>query len=224
MKPKDDQEVDPIKTVTLKLSPPDGYLISDDEATAYLAIADNEGDALLAKTLNEPNFKDQWCLWNTPDNPGTAGVDLNVLEVWQDYSGKGVKIGMLEPGLVADDHPDLKANYDPAPNPNPNESLQNSHATAVAGIVTAEAGNGLGGVGVAHGSTITSFSLSDSEVNPTAAENYLRAQLTIDVFNNSWGGGAFSVDFTADNEKASGLAPRCKMQLAMSTHWNHLRY
>ena len=193
--PLDDQAFDPIETVTLTLTPPNGYLVPATAATAYLAIADNEGEALLAQTLNEPNFKDQWHLWNTPYNRGTAGVDINVLEVWKDYSGKGVKVGIVDSG-VDFTHPDLAANYDPSPNPD--EDRIGRHGTSVAGIVAAVAGNGLGGSGVAPGAAITSFVRTDED-DLGAVEEVLKAQMQMDVANNSWGVDGFIADFRAPN-------------------------
>ncbi len=74
--PIDDRAIDEIETVTLTLnSATNGYLIDREHQTAYLAIADNEGNPNLAKILNEPNFKDQWYLNNTEDNLGTPGVE-----------------------------------------------------------------------------------------------------------------------------------------------------
>ena len=194
--PIDDGETDPIETVTLSLSAPDGYLVSPDQKTASLAIADNEGDPLLAKILNEPNFKDQWYLRNTVDNFGTPGVDLNVLKVWQDYSGKGVKIGVVERGLDTT-HPDLAANYDPS---GPvGDKLEGDHGSSVAGIIAAEAGNGLGGVGVAFNSTIRLFDRQDKNEATgekiDRIEQVLSDQVNVDISNNSWGRNGFVMDF-----------------------------
>ena len=191
LKPLEDKVIDPIKTVTVTLTePPAGYVVPMGEATTFLAIADNEGDGQLAKILNEPHFKDQWHLWNTPYNQGTAGMDLNILEVWKDYSGKGVTVGIAE-GAFEIDHPDLTANYNATLQVNgvikPKGSL-GSHSTAVAGLVAAAAGNGLGGVGVAHGASITSFLLPWA-VDENKDENKMdgwNAQASVDVSSNSW--------------------------------------
>ena len=196
----DDQAFDPIKVVTITLSPPEGYLVPAREATAYLAIEDNESKTLLAKTLNEPNFKDQWYLWNTPYNRGMAGVDLNLLKVWLDYSGEGVKVGIVDDGVDAE-HPDLAANYDPTPNPDEVLIDLFGHGTAVAGIVAAIAGNGQGGTGIAHGAGITSFPLpfeaygNDTDKFLKAVEKVLKSQMAMDVANNSWG---FPLPFEAN--------------------------
>lgn len=180
--PLEDQAVDPIETVTITLSSPEGYVIPAREATAHLAIADNETDSLVAEAINEPNFKDQWYLWNTPYNLGTPGNDLNVLPVWPDYTGKGVKVGIIDTGIDSD-HPDLVANYDPSlSNGVEDTGVYAGHGTATIGLVAATAGNGLGGVGIAHGATVASFG------SPSLVEqvNYLSAQIAMDVVYGGW--------------------------------------
>ena len=194
--PIDDGETDPIETVTLSLVAPDGYLVPSDQKTASLAIADNEGNPILARILNEPNFRDQWYLRNTVDNFGTPGVDLNILKVWQDYSGKGVKIGVVE-GNMDPTHPDLRANYDPSGLVGDLEG--SGHGTNVAGVIAAEAGNGIGGVGVAFNSTFRFYDRSSTNEKPGGKvypiEQVLSNQVNVDISNNSWGRNGFVMDF-----------------------------
>ena len=204
--PLEDAAFDPIETVTITLSPPEGYLVPSTAATAYLAIADNEGDPLLAQTLNEPNFKDQWYLWNTFYNLGTPGVDLNVLEVWKDYSGKGINVGIIDSGVDAD-HPDLAGNYNASPNPD--EERVGDHGTAVGGIVAAVAGNGEGGAGVAHAAKLTSYSVLFGVGGPEAEQTFvdaLQGQIDMDVSNNSWGAATFFADFRDPSDIEDGKA------------------
>ena len=185
------------------------YLVPAREATAYLAIEDNESKTLLAKTLNEPNFTDQWYLWNTPFNLGTAGIDLNLLKVWLNYSGKGVKVGIVDNGVDAE-HPDLAANYDPTPNPDEALIQLTGHGTAVAGIVAAEAGNGQGGTGIAYRADITSFPfpfpVEADDINEVlkAAEKQLKAQRAMDVSNNSWNSPFIFGDFRDPDSRDIG--------------------
>ena len=205
LKPLENKVIDPIKTVTVTLTePPVGYVVSMTEATAFLAIADNKGGGKMAKILNDPHFKDQWHLWNTPYNRGTAGVDLNVLEVWKDYSGKGVTVGIVE-NVFEINHPDLAANYNAALQVNgliePPNTNDEAHANAVAGLVAAVAGNGIGGVGVAHGASITPFmppwvldEIEELNLNEWYGKNKIdgwNAQVSVDVSSNSWASDAF---------------------------------
>ena len=78
-------------------------------------------------------FTDQWYL-----------TDANVIPVWKDYTGKGIRIGMFEPSgpfatsreILDYRHPDLQANIDASfiadPDNVPQENFSN-HATLVAG-------------------------------------------------------------------------------------------
>ena len=119
-------------------------------------------------TPNDPLFPLQWYLKNTGQAGGTAGIDINVEKVWDDYNGAGVTVGVYDDGVEtegANAHPDLVANFDPALQPPPingvpviGQPLNNapggagdSHGTAVAGIIAASTNNGLGVAGIAFG-------------------------------------------------------------------------
>lgn len=94
--------------------------------------------------------------------------DINVMPVWNDYTGKGVRIGQFEPGgpfsvgpeVFDYRHADLQPNADKAwlnavasdPNQAVTQTFSN-HATMVAGVMVA-ARNGEGGVGVAYNATL----------------------------------------------------------------------
>lgn len=58
---------------------------------------------------NDPLFSQQWYLLNTGQNGGTPGIDINVVPVWQDYTGKGVVVAVVDQGIEYT-HPDLGAN------------------------------------------------------------------------------------------------------------------
>jgi subtilisin family serine protease len=108
-------------------------------------------------TFSDPLFSAQWHF-------GLLG-DINT--IWNEYSGAGVTVGVYDDG-VQFTHPDLNDNYNSALhfvylgqvyNPAPISSVNDGHGTAVAGLIAAEAGNGIGGVGVAWGATITGVNL-----------------------------------------------------------------
>lgn len=126
--------------------------------------------------------------------------DTNVLPVWQDYTGKGVRIGQFEPGgqfatapeIFDIAHPDLAANVDQAwlQTQQSNGSLPglvSNHATMVAGVMVA-AKNGAGGVGVAYGATLGGYYLANSGADLAG----LGHMVSFDIANNSWG---FTNDF-----------------------------
>ena len=126
--------------------------------------------------------------------------DTNVLPVWQDYTGKGVRIGQFEPGgqfatapeIFDIAHPDLAANVDQAwlQTQQSNGSLPglvSNHATMVAGVMVA-AKNGTGGVGVAYGATLGGYYLANSGADLAG----LGHMVSFDIANNSWG---FTNDF-----------------------------
>lgn len=126
--------------------------------------------------------------------------DANILPVWKDYTGKGVRIGQFEPGgqfatapeIFDINHPDLAANVDKAwlQTQQTNGTLPNvvsNHATMVAGVMVA-AKNNTGGVGVAYDATLGGYYL----VNSGADLAGLGHMVSFDVANNSWG---FTNDF-----------------------------
>jgi hypothetical protein len=143
----------------------------------------------------DPLLNKQWHLINTgqqvggPDFQnifGIPGEDINVGGAWNlGYTGEGVKVGVFELSTLQTTHPDLQANMDP------NLSFLfgptgGDHATAVAGLIGAVANNGIGGSGVAPGTTLVPMSGVNT---PGAITNAIRYALdnNIDVVNNSWG-------------------------------------
>ncbi|RUO80252.1 serine protease [Idiomarina tyrosinivorans] len=89
-----------------------------------------------------------------------AGEDMNVVAAYQQGAlGQGMVVGVVDSGLEIT-HPDLDGNIEPglslnlrddATNLNDPTSLEETgdHGTSVSGLIAAEAGNGMGGRGVA---------------------------------------------------------------------------
>lgn len=130
--------------------------------------------------------------------------EANILPVWQDYTGKGVRIGQFEPGgqfatepeIFDITHPDLAANVDqPWLQSQQEKALLpervSNHATMVAGVMVA-AKNNTGGVGVAYDATLGGYYLAN-DGNDLAGLGHMSS---FDIANNSWG---FSNDFALDN-------------------------
>jgi len=145
--------------------------------------------------FKDPLFQDQWHLLNTGQDGIKPGIDINVVPVWQDYIGRGVKVGILEGNASDIKNPDLAPNYDQtlaynatAKSSNLNLDTGSGHATATAGIIGAAANNGVGGVGVAYGSTIANFQFDYGSTSTEAPLAFNQARLNgIDVLSNSWG-------------------------------------
>ncbi|MBN4046544.1 S8 family serine peptidase, partial [bacterium AH-315-P15] len=161
-------------------------------------------------------FGGQWHLLNTGQSGGTPGVDINVVDVWDDYTGAGVIVGIVDDS-VSYTHPDLDDNYDTSLDrdavENDNDAYptfsDDNHGTAVAGVIAAEK-NGSNVVGVAYGATITGlrigFTSNDGPSQPAANYNYAAAN-GIDILNNSWGYSGFFDDADDFNHPAFfGLA------------------
>ncbi|WP_158271819.1 S8 family serine peptidase [Methylosinus sporium] len=129
---------------------------------------------------------------NTPDQPTEELFDqqwylpeTNILPVWKDYTGAGVRVAVFDPSGNADlTHQDLAANAGDSTKVNGNTGVEKygSHATLVAGVIGA-ARDGRGVVGVAYNANISSIAIpTDSSANL----NNLRLWKNYDVVNNSW--------------------------------------
>ena len=154
------------------------------QATATLLMPDLPTDPLLA---------DEWYL-----------NDTDVLPVWKDYTGKGVRIGQFEPGgqfatspeTFDFTHPDLAPNVDPAwlATQTTNGTLPtetSNHATMVAGVMVA-AKNATGGVGVAYDATLAGYYLANNGSDLSG----LGHMVSYDIANNSWD---FQQEFALSN-------------------------
>jgi len=157
-------------------------------------------DPLFSYTPPRVNY--QWHLRNVGANGGFAGVDVNITDAWNQYTGSGVVIGIVDDGLETFHH-DLFQNVDFANdwdfnggdnNPNPlNDTLDgivDSHGTSVAGVAGARWNNGIGGVGSAPLCKLIGLRVLGDLFNVTEA-NFAAAvgwnQGNIDISNNSWG-------------------------------------
>ncbi len=159
---------------------------------------------------NDPLFSDQWHLRNTGQSGGTVGADANIVDVWDNYTGKGVTVGIIDNGTQLD-HEDLAANirtdidFDWLGNDiDPSPGADEFHGTAVSGIVAARGNNGTGVTGAAYDAELVALRLiggliSDQDI----AEALTINPEVIDVYNNSWGPGA-----------VSRITPRGPLQLA----------
>ena len=148
---------------------------------------------------SDPGFTNQWHLNNT----AYPGIDLNVTGVWDEYTGSGVVVGVVDDGIDYT-HPDLAGNYrfdlDYDARDEDSDSFASAagdaHGTTVAGVIAASL-DGSGVVGVAPGADITMFRMG---FGADGSDAQLLTQMQniagVDVANNSWGyGGFFTDDF-----------------------------
>lgn len=127
---------------------------------------------------------------------GGAG-GLNLGDVWQDYTGAGIRVAVYDQGIDSS-HSDLIGNLDVAASINgqtgqagiPTLGSQDNHGTAVAGIIAA-ARDEQGTVGIAYDATLLSIydPLTSLSMPLSVARAYLHAGDHADVLNNSWGFG-----------------------------------
>jgi len=113
----------------------------------------------------DPLFGYQWHLRNT--TPGL--LDLNIVRangvdsLWDDYTGRGINVFVIDDGFDYN-HEDLRGNYQTSRDydflNNDADAFglnNNSHGTAVAGIIGASGENGVGVVGIAYRANIIGY-------------------------------------------------------------------
>ncbi len=157
----------------------------------------------------DAGFAMQWHL-----NGSSAG-DLDLRNVWNEASGKGVKIGVIDDGFDHR-HNDLKAGYRldldrdfVGRDSDAYFASGNWHGTAVMGMAAGDA-NGSGIVGVAHNAELVGLRVGFGATGTlTHFVDALRESAKVDVANNSWGmGGVFSDNF--DNPFFTGAEAALK--------------
>lgn len=145
---------------------------------------------------NDPLFGDQWHLINTGQGGGVPGIDANVESVWDNYTGAGVTIAIVDDGFQHS-HPDLVENSrtdidfdwnDDDNDPSPPAGSTNNHGTSVGGVAGAAGNNGVGVSGSAWdadlvGLRLIAGAISDQDI----ADALTHEQEIIDIYNNSWG-------------------------------------
>ncbi|HYT61666.1 MAG TPA: S8 family serine peptidase [Haliangiales bacterium] len=188
---------------------PGAVLVEAADPTGALALAESlrvlpgvrSAEAQLARrhqpklVPNDTLFVFQWYLRNTGQWSGTAGIDLHVTNVWNNYRGSGIVIGIVDDGLQTS-HPDLSPNYTAAlsydfddDDPNPNPTLPyDGHGTSCAGVAAARGNNSTGVCGVAYEAGLAGIRLIAAPTSDdTDASAFLTNNQAIQIKNNSWG-------------------------------------
>lgn len=153
-------------------------------------VEDNQTKSLYSGTPDDPIYAYQWHLKN-----------LNLDDIWAKYSGKGIKIGLIDSGIQWN-HQDLYDNIDfnlsyrysdKSHNPSPDEEqlksspFESGHGTACAGIIGAIGWNKEGVIGVAPLSDLVGLNAFSTGKN-SDFEDAL-GNIYVDISSNSWGGG-----------------------------------
>jgi PKD repeat protein len=162
-------------------------------------------DSTVSVALNgDPLLVNQWHIQNVgqiafASTLPIAGNDMDVTGAWTaGYSGKGIKVGVVDSGLEAA-HEDLQANVDLSHSynfltgtndPTPT-AVGFDHGTQVAGIIAAVAFNGKGGRGIAFNATLRGYNLlaagADNDSNFAASLGSSAISADNDLFNLSFG-------------------------------------
>jgi subtilisin family serine protease len=158
-----------------------------------------------AAVPTDPLYSQQWYLRNLGTIlPSVAGIDVNVVNVWDTRKGSGVVIGMVDDGFEIS-HPDLASGYvgalsrdyvggdfDPSPYNAAGDPWvlprDDNHGTAVAGLAVARENNGLGISGVAPRASWAGIRLLEmplDEGHLASAMDWQNQSIAIKV--NSWG-------------------------------------
>ena len=138
---------------------------------------DIERPTTLRAMPSDPLVPDQWHLRNNI----LSLNDINVEPAWNlGFTGAGITVGLADNG-ADQSHPDLIGNFNAAASTNVGSS---SHGTSCAGLISAVANNGLGGVGVAYDSSWPEqgFGSASTNANTFGFSNQVNV-----VKSNSWG-------------------------------------
>jgi subtilisin family serine protease len=190
-------------------------------------------------TPNDPLYSNQWHLNNTGQVGGTPDADVDAPEAWDITPGgsSSVVIGVIDDGMQFN-HPDLLVYTNPGEianngidddgngwiddvngwdftsggigdnNPGPS-TVDDAHATSVAGVAAARGNNSLGVTGMAYQSKVLPVRIflganATTDAN-IASAIYYGAGRTANglgswnagaILNNSWGGGGSSTAIT----------------------------
>ncbi len=135
---------------------------------------------------------------------GTGANSINVRGVWEDYTGAGVLVGVIDDGFDYT-HSDLAPNYRLDLDQDFSDGdfdardtlVGDRHGTAVMGLIGAD-DNGTGTVGVAHDADLVGYRVGFGSSPISVFTNALnQAAATVDVVNNSWSfSNSFSDNFS----------------------------
>ncbi len=144
---------------------------------------------------NDPHFREQWHLENRDFEGQPVGPDLNPRAAWGTTRGSGVTVAICDDGFETT-HPDLQTAAAGGPHfdfttSRASSGVYGAHSTAVAGLVGASGGNGIGVTGVAPSARLASWAIFDSFsfiVSDERLGDMFQYRLEdVAVRNHSWG-------------------------------------
>jgi subtilisin-like proprotein convertase family protein len=174
--------------------------------TLWQELTPPTGDAALP---SDTYFKQQWGLTSKT-------VGINVATAWQNYTGKGINIAVIDDG-VDYNHSDLIGHYlfglDYDATNGGKDALglsTDKHGTTVAGVIGG-ARDGTGIVGVAYDAGIAGFRISYSSGGPGQFADAFNQTLNngVDLVNASWGYSTPYVDNFLTSVFATSAAAIC---------------
>lgn len=155
----------------------------------------------------DPRLREQWYLNNTAQyNDTVAGEDLNVQGAWS-AAGKGenIRVAVIDDGLELT-HDDLAPNVINGASynyisgrtgwargsvwPMPCAS-DDTHGTAVGGIIAARDNNGIGVSGVAPRASLVGYNSLATNEDSDVLSSLIRDTDITHIYNNSWGATDF---------------------------------
>src|SRR6185295_11987149 len=129
--------------------------------------------------------------------PGANANGANVDKISTEYTGHGVKVGLIDTGFDLSttdlaNRFDLSLSYDPRDSGSISimpDSSADYHGTMVAGVVGANGDNDVGTAGVASQATLVGYYARFGFGGSTGGEfaDLLARQVNVDISNNSWG-------------------------------------
>lgn len=176
---------------------------------------------------SETGAASQWHLRNTGQTGGVAGIDSNVTLVWPNYTGRTIKIGIVDDGFDLA-HSDLAASFKGGWDSVGNDATPvaegtDRHGTATSGVIGAD-DNGAGLLGVAHDANLYGYRIGFGATGTLAqAIDALQRQAAMDVSSNSWGYTTFFSDsFTSsffDPVEAAIIGAATTGRSGLGTNW-----
>jgi subtilisin family serine protease len=188
---------------------PGFYLVETDEIGGALNLAEQlreqpgvlGADPVLARLRqkkwvpNDTLFSQQWHLQNAGQGGGTAGIDVNITDVWDTYRGSNILIGIVDDGLQLT-HTDLFQNVNTTldwdwndGDGDPSPVLSNDwHGTSCAGVAAARGHNGRGVSGAAPYATLVGYRLIGGEATDVMEASAMTTNNhLVHLKSNSWG-------------------------------------